>query len=204
MISIYSRIALILTIVTGLLCFIYYHFNLELPYFNSALNIIVISLLVLFFLRTNIRWQAVFKASKINGFKVSRAGWYKSVFQELIQWIFYLMISWFILNYLIQGYLIAYVLMLFIFESFLHIIIGIKHYKIVILENSITMINNNVLIISLNETKRIVNRHNDLQFKLKNNTIKIFDLDYLNSIDREDFENQIKEIAFKKEIFIDS
>ena len=65
------------------------------------------------------------------------------------------------------------------------------------------MINNNVLIISWGEIKGIVNRHNDLQFILRNNTLKVLDLDYLELTEREELNNKIKNIAIQKDIFID-
>ena len=173
------------------------------PYFSSVIVGIVISLSVLLILRTNLRWQAVYKARTITGFNIGKAGWSKSVFHEVFYWIFYLFISWFIINYYKQGYPISIVLLFFILESLLHLLIGMRSYKIVVEDNFITMINNNVLIISWDEIKGIVKRHNDLQFILRNNTLKVLDLDYLELVEREEINNKIKKIAIQKNIFID-
>lgn len=205
MISVYSRIALVLTLVTGLLCFISYHqdMGIIIPYFSSVIGGIVIALSVLLILRTNLRWQAIYKARNITGYNIGKAGWSKSVFHEVFHWIFYLFISWFILIYYKHGYPIVILLLFFILESLLHLLFGIKSYKIILEDNFITMINNNVLIISWGEIKGIVKRHNDLQFILRNNTLKVLDLDYLELTEREELNNKIKNIAIQKDIFID-
>ena len=202
----YSTISIVLTIVTGLLCFISYHddMGIEIPYLAMLLKIVPILLVILLVLKSNLRWQALFKVKKINAFKVSRAGWKKCVVYEFFQCVLCLFISVLLFNYYEKGTALVIVLIFYIIESVSHVIIGRKLYKVIVRENAITIINNNLIIIPWNEINGIVRRHNDLQFKLNNNTIRILDQDLIKSNEMDSFYNQIKEMALKKNIFIET
>tara|TARA_B110000014_G_scaffold255545_1_gene237531 strand:+ start:602 stop:1213 length:612 start_codon:yes stop_codon:yes gene_type:complete len=202
----YSTISIVLTIVTGLLCFISYHddMGIEIPYLAMLLKIVPILLVILLVLKSNLRWQALFKVKKINAFKVSRDGWKKCVVYEFFQCVLCLFISVLLFNYYEKGTALVIVLIFYIIESVSHVIIGRKLYKVIVRENAITIINNNLIIIPWNEIIGIVRRHNDLQFKLNNNTIRILDQDLINPNEMDSFYNQIKEIALKKNIFIET
>jgi len=202
----YSTISIVLTIVTGLLCFISYHddMGIEIPYLSMLLKIVPILLVVLLVLKSNLRWQALFKVKKINAFKVSTAGWKKCVVYEFFQCVLCLFISLLLFNYYEKGTALVIVLIFYIIESVSHVIIGRKLYKVIVRENAITIINNNLIIIPWNEINGIVRRHNDLQFKLNNNTIRILDQDLIKSNEMDSFYNQIKEMALKKNIFIET
>jgi len=202
----YSTISIVLTVVTGLHCFISYHddMGIEIPYLAMLLKIVPILLVILLVLKSNLRWQALFKVKKINAFKVSRAGWKKCVVYEFFQCVLCLFISVLLFNYYEKGTALVIVLIFYIIESVSHVIIGRKLYKVIVRENAITIINNNLIIIPWNEINGIVRRHNDLQFKLNNNTIRILDQDLIKSNEMDSFYNQIKEMALKKNIFIET
>jgi len=206
LISIYSTISIILTIATGLLCFISYHddMGIEIPFLAILLKIVPILLVTLLVLKSNLRWQALFKAKKIKAFNISMPGWKKCVVYEVFQCVLCLFISLLLINYYEKGTVLAIVLMFYIIESVSHIILGRILYKVIVRENAITIINNNLITIPWNEIKGIVRRHNDLQFKLKNNTIRVLDQDLIKHNERDSFYNQIKEISLKKNIFIET
>ena len=178
--------------------------GIEIPYLAMLLKIVPILLVVLLVLKSNLRWQALFKVKKMNAFKVSRADWKKCVVYEFFQCVLCLFISVLLFNYYEKGTALVIVLIFYIIESVSHVIIGRKLYKVIVRENAITIINNNLIIIPWNEINGIVRRHNDLQFKLNNNTIRILDQDLIKPNEMDSFYNQIKEIALKKNIFIET
>jgi len=178
--------------------------GIEIPYLDILLKIVPILLVILLVLKANLRWQALFKVKKINAFKVSRSGWKKCMVYEFFQCVLCLFISVLLFNYYEKGIALVIVLIFYIIESISHVIIGRKLYKVIVRENAITIINNNLIIIPWNEINGIVRRHNDLQFKLTNNTIRILDQDLIKPNEMDSFYNQIKEIALKKNIFIET
>ena len=90
---------------------------------------------------------------------------------------------------------------MYIIESFFHLLIGKKNYKLVITDNAITLVNHSLLVVSWNEITTITLRHNDFQFKLKSNKVRLIDLDIIKEKDRLEFETKIKEIAFQRNIY---
>ena len=177
--------------------------GIKIPYLNKIIFTVAISLSFLLILKTNLRWQAIFKARKIKAFNISRSGWTKCVVYEFFQWVFYLFISFLLFNYFEKGWPIVIILVFFVLESVFHILLGLNLYKVVVEENAITMIDSNIVIVPWSEIVCIVKRHNDLQFKLTNNTIKLLDLDFIGPKDREEFQDKIKDIALNKNIFIE-
>ena len=103
--------------------------------------------------------------------------------------------------YIEVGFLFKLVLILYIIESFFHLLIGKKNYKLVITDNAITLVNHSLLVISWNEIDSIILRHNDFQFKLKNNKVRLIDLDIIKEKDSLEFETKIKERAFQRNIY---
>ena len=88
MVTLYSRLALAISILTSLMCFLIFNFNISLFDFKIAyyLDIISFSLLAILFLRIISRWIPVFKLWKLNGFSITKLGWKKSfTYEEIIE-----------------------------------------------------------------------------------------------------------------------
>ena len=177
--------------------------SIRIPFFSEIIIIVAALLSILLVPKTNLRWQAIFKARKIKAFNISRAGWMKCVVYELIQIGFYFVILLMLLIYFDKGKLIGIMLVFYVLESIFHIILGVNLYKVIVAENAITMINSNLVIIPWVDVIGIVKRHNGFQFKLTNKAIKLIDLDFINLEERKEFQDKIKAIALKKNIFIE-
>ena len=205
MITIYATISLVLTIATGLLSFISYHddMGIEIPYFSIIIKAAPIILIALLFLKANLRWQALFKSRQIQAFKISYEGWKKCLVYELFQVVLFVFMAILLLIYFERGIMLAIVLLLYVIESISHVFLGKKNYKIIVTKKAITIINNNLIIIPWEEIKGIVKRHNSIQFKLSNNTIKVLDRDFIELQERTYFNDQIKNLSIKKNIFIE-
>ena len=205
MITIYATISLVLTIAAGLLSFISYHddMGIEIPYFSIIIKAAPIILIALLFLKANLRWQALFKSRQIKAFKISYEGWKKCLVYELFQVVLFFFMAILLLIYFERGIMLAIVLLLYVIESSSHVFLGKKNYKIIVTEKAITIINNNLIIIPWEEIKGIVKRHNSIPFKLSNNTIKVLDRDFIELQERTYFNDQIKNLSIKKNIFIE-
>ena len=205
MITIYATISLVLTIATGLLSFISYHddMGIEIPYFSIIIKAAPIILIALLFLKANLRWQALSKSRHIQAFKISYEGWKKCLVYELFQVVLFVFMAILLLIYFERGIMLAIVLLFYVIESTSHVFLGKKNYKIILTEKAITIINNNLIIIPWEEIKGIVKRHNSIQFKLSNNTIKVLDRDFIELQERTYFNDQIKNLSIKKNIFIE-
>ena len=203
MITFYSRIALFTSIVTGILCFLSFNFHIDFIAYHVAnwLDAIAIFLFILLLIRGLIRWVAVFRIKNKTGLLLSKKGWLKSMTYEAVLWVFNLFIIFFMVLYIEVGFLFKLVLILYIIESFFHLLIGKKNYKLVITDNAITLVNHSLLVISWNEIDTIILRHNDFQFKLKNNKVRLIDLDIIKEKDSLEFETKIKERAFQRNIY---
>ena len=177
--------------------------GIEIPYFHIIIKLIPLLLVLLLILKSNLRWQALFKARKIDAYNISKVGWKKCVVYEVFQWAFYSFIALLLFNYYEKGMLLVIVLVFYVIESISHVLIGRNLYKIIVREKAITIINNNIIVIPWNEIKGIVRRHNGLQFKLSNKTIRVLDQDLIEENQISVFNNQIKELAIEKSIFID-
>tara|TARA_B110000438_G_scaffold229448_1_gene224229 strand:- start:420 stop:947 length:528 start_codon:yes stop_codon:yes gene_type:complete len=165
------------------------------------LDLIAVFLFILLLVRGLIRWVALFRIKNKTGILLSKKGWFKSVTYEAVLWIFNLVIILFMVFYIEVGFLFKLVLFLYIMESFFYLLMGKKNYKLVITDNAITLVNHSLLVISWNEILTITLRHNDFQFKLKDNKVRLVDLDIINEKDRLEFETKIKEKAFQSNIY---
>lgn len=206
MVTLYSRIALFTSIGTGVLCFLSFNYHIDFTLYKVSkwLDIIAIFLLFILIVRALIRWLAVFRIKNTTGLLLSKKGWIKSFTYEAVLWIFNLLIVLFMALYIEVGFLFKVVLILYVIESLFHLLIGKSNYKIVISNNAITLVNHSLLVISWNDIVTITLRHNDLQFKLKNNKVKLIDLDLISEKDKQSFEAKIKENAFQRNIYFSS
>ena len=203
MIKFYSRIALFTSIVTGILCFLAFNYHIDFTAYQVSnwLDAIAIFLFILLLIRGLIRWVAVFRIKNKTGILLSKKGWFKSMTYEAVLWVFNLFIVFYMVLYIEVGFLFKLVLILYIIESFFHLLMGKKNYKLVITDNAITLVNHSLLVIPWNEIDTIILRHNDFQFKLKNNKVRLIDLDIIKGIDSLEFKTKIKEIAFQRNIY---
>jgi hypothetical protein len=206
MIKLYSRIALFTSIGTGVLCFLSFNYHIDFTLYKVSkwLDIIAIFLLFILIVRALIRWVAVFRIKNTTGLLLSKKGWIKSFTYESVLWVFNLLIVLFMALYIEVGFLFKVVLLLYVIESLFHLLIGKSNYKIVISKNAITLVNHALLVISWNDIVTITLRHNDLQFKLKNNKVRLIDLDLISEKDKQSFESKIKENAFQRNIYFSS
>ena len=94
--------------------------SIRIPFFSEIIIIVAALLSILLVLKTNLRWQAIFKARKIKAFNISRAGWMKCVVYELIQIGFYFVILLMLLIYFDKGKLIGIMLVFYVLESIFH------------------------------------------------------------------------------------
>ena len=106
------------------------------------------------------------------------------------------------LVYYKAGLPIVLVLFLYLFESIIHVLYGKTNYKIIIRSKTIMIITNNIIIIQWSAIKSIVKRHNDFQFKQNNNVVRLLDVDLINEKERDKFNDEIRNYAIKKNIFI--
>lgn len=203
MITFYSRIALFTSIATSILCFLAFNYHIDFTLFQVSywLDLIAIFLFIILLVRGLIRWVALFRIKNKTGILVSKKGWLKSATYECVLWVFNVLIILFMALYLEVGFLFKLVLFLYVIESFFHLLIGKKSYKLVITDNAITLVNHSLLVVSWNEITTITERHNDFQFKLKSNKVRLIDLDIIKEKDRLEFETTIKEIAFQRNIY---
>lgn len=205
MISIYSRISLTVCIVIGIISFIAYHndMSIRIPYLSTWINTATLILLVLLLLRSNLRWQTMYKTRKILGFSLTSNGWTKSLIFEIVPIGFYSLIGILMTQYFDEGFYLVLILTAYILESILHLLFGKKHYKILVQEKAITAFTHTVIIIPWKDIQTITKRHNDLQFKLNNKSLLIVDLDLIQSDQRERFDSEVKTLAYKNNIFIE-
>ena len=116
--------------------------GIEIPYFSTIIKVVPIILIILLVLKSNLRWHALLKASKMKAFKISNTGWKKCVVYEIFQCTLYIFISLLLFIYYEKGINIVIVLTFFVIESISHVLIGRNSYKVIVKENAITIINN--------------------------------------------------------------
>ena len=206
MVTLYSRLALAISILTSLMCFLIFNFNISLFDFKIAyyLDLISFSLLAILFLRIISRWIPVFKLWKLNGFSITKLGWKKSFTYEAVLWVFKFTIVVFMSLYFEIGKLFCFALVCYIIESFLYLFLLRKGFKLCISDQAITLTNHSLLVINWDRVDSITKRHNTLQFKLKNKAVKIVDLELLNELDKTTFEQKVKKIAYNNNAYFSS
>lgn len=203
MVTLYSRIALFVSIITSVLCFLSFNYSVDYLNYNVSFWLDAIGTFLLLFLaiRSLIRWSAIFKINQQQGIALSRVGWIKSVTYEGVLWIFKIIIFIFLTLYFQEGLLFRMALLLYVLESVAHLIFGKSRYKLVVTKNALTLVNHSLLVIRWSDVSSITKRHEDFQFKLKSGKVRLVDLDLIRTDDKLDFEQKIKDIAFSNNIY---
>ena len=203
MITFYTRFSIIVALISAAFLFCCFNDILDLPLYKISpiINLLMLFLLIIFILKTNYRWFALLKAKKVLGFNLKAKSWYQLLLEEAIHWGLFALIAIMIFFWYKIGSVIAFLLLLFIVEGLIYIFYGKAHYKIIINNNTITLISNKVFIVHWSRITKLTIRHNDLQLIQKDGKIDLLNLDLLDS-NKQKLLEKIKEIAISKNIFI--
>ena len=204
MITFYTRISIIIALISSAFLFCCFNNILDLPLdkISHIINLLMLLLLIIFTLKTNYRWFALLKAKKVTGIRLKSKSWHQLLSEEAIHWGLFALISIMIFFWYEIGNIFAILLLLFILEGMLYIFYGKAHYKIIINKNTITLISNKVFIVHWSRITKLTIRHNDIQLIQKGGKINLLNLDLLDSSNKQKLIENIKKIALSKNIFI--
>jgi len=204
MITFYTRFSIIIVLISA--TFLFFCFNSVIDLSLNKISLIIdfgtLILLILFILKTNYRWFALFKAKKVLGFKLNPKSWHQLLSEEAIHWILFALISIMIFFWYDLGNKFGTLLLVFILEGIIYIFYGKKHYKIIINNNTITLISNKVFIVHWSRITKLTLRHNDIQLIQKDSKIDLLNLDLLDNSNKQKLLDKIKKIAITRNIFI--
>ncbi|MBM78476.1 MAG: hypothetical protein CL846_08335 [Crocinitomicaceae bacterium] len=201
MFRLYSILSLVIAFLYAVFSFFRYHddFGWEINYYDSLTNGCSIFLVILLILKIQARWQANWAARLTNGFQITVYGWKKTVINEAMS-IFILGITglmvWF---YFEENKFIPLIALLYFMESFCNLIIGKKHYKLIINSKLIFIITNKHKMFYWDDIKSFIKRHNGLIIQLKNGTQTHVNQDDFQS--NEDWLEKIHAVAIEKKIY---
>lgn len=208
MIRLINRIAAIIFILVCFISFVLYHddMDIEIPFIKEIFIGITILLGVLFVIKTNYRWQALLVAKKAKlFFLMSKGGMKKAVVYELINLGFYLLVALALIMFAPNGFFIGLISLLFLIEGSSNLLQNFSSmlYRTIVQENAVTIINNYITVIPWKGLIRIESRYNDIRFIDELNKVYLLDLDMINEQDRQPLIEELKRIAYQKNLYFD-
>jgi hypothetical protein len=141
----------------------------------------------------------IFKSQE--GYKLSKSGWKKAIFNETLPFYFYIPLAIMLLTYVNHTSLFFVLLLLIILENIFFLMLGRNSFKILITSQSIIIAHNRQHLIFWSNVKSISFQYGGAMVILKNNKqFYISDLDFLNF---NKWKDDIKSQALTKEIYLE-
>jgi hypothetical protein len=203
MFRLFSVIASSTVLVFAFFSFFYHNedFGWEIFYYEEVVFFSSLTLLVSFLIRALVRWQKLIFINKLDGFKLSKAGFKKSFLNECLPFFIYIPISILLVIYISQAIWVATILWVYIIEGLIHIFMGYSRYKLIINDQSIIVIRNKQYIMFWNKVKLIAFKYKGVII-LDNRGSQIF-LDEFDFADYQKWRKKLKDLAMAKNIYIE-
>ena len=171
------------------------YFFKEISFFLPA----IIFVIWVFKSYSRIKKLNIFKSQE--GYKLSKSGWKKAIFNETLPFYFYIPLAIMLLTYVNHTSLFFVLLLLIILENIFFLMIGRNSFKILITSQSIIIAHNRQHLIFWSNVKSISFQYGGAMVILKNNKqFYISDLDFLNF---KQWKDDIKSQALTKEIYLE-
>ncbi len=201
-----NRISLVIFVAISILGFVNYHddMDLEIPYLNYIMMGSAGVLSLFLFLKANYRWQALFIGKKAKKFYlISKTGLRKSIAFEGINIGFYAYISYMFLYYSEIGFSIGAVAGIYFLEGLFHLMqnFGTPAYRTIVQEHVITIINNDISVIPLNDITKVELKHMDICFTNHVGQVYKLDIELIRKEEREQLITELKTSADNRGIY---
>jgi hypothetical protein len=203
MFRLFSVLASITVLVFAFISFFYYNddFGWEIFFYEDLVFYSLLILVVSFLIRALIRWQKLVFINKLEGYKLSKAGFNKIFLNECLPFFIYVPISILIVIYLPQAIVISFILWVYVVEGFIHLFMGSSRYKLIINDQSIIVVRNKQHIIFWKKVKLIAFKYKGVII-LDNRGNQIF-LDEFDFEEYPKWKERLKELSLTKNIYIE-
>jgi phosphate starvation-inducible membrane PsiE len=203
MYRLFSVLASFFVISIGFFSFFYHNsdFGWDIFYYDELLLYINTALIFLLVIKSQIRWQKLFMTSSLKGFLLTKVGWNKSLINECLPFFIYIPIGILLFIYIPEQKWFCLILLIYILEGITHLILGLKKYKLIIIESSILILRNKQSFIFWKNIKTIVFKHQGIIIVEKTGRDN-----FVSEVDFENFKElkiKLNELAISKNIYIE-
>lgn len=177
--------------------------DIKIPYLSEFFIIVTLILFVSLLVKGSTRWQALFTGLKSKGYSLSLKGFRKVMVYEGISLLYFFAYGLVMLKYIDIAFYAGVAGVLLGLEGLSLLVLQQLRspFKVILNDKAITLITNELFVVSWNSIKKIDSRQNDVHLILKEGTPVLVDLEWLNKDDQEQFIKDINQIAQSKNIF---
>lgn len=177
--------------------------DIKIPYITEIFLAVAVVLCALLLTKGLVRGQALMTAHKSQGYRLTMKGFTKLIVYESIVVLYYLAFGIVTLKYVDIGFWAGLVALFLGLEGLVVLSMQwmLSPFRVILNESAISLITNEVILVSWRDIQKIDSRQNDVHLIRKNGSPVLIDLEWLSKEDQIDFINRINEIARKKNIF---